>query len=77
MQLGSCVAVAVAIASSYSSDSMIQFLAWELPHAEGTALKRQKKRQQQQKLLKPTTMELKQTVGKCVCIWCVSVWRGA
>ena len=41
MQLGSPVAVAVAMASSYSS---IQPLGWELAYALGAVLKKQKKR---------------------------------
>ena len=43
MQLRSCIAVA----SSYSSDSLP--LAWELPHAAGVALKRQKKKERKEK----------------------------
>ena len=41
MWLGSHVAVAVAVASSWSSNLT---LSWELPHAAGTALKRKKKK---------------------------------
>ena len=42
--LGSCVAVAVAVASSYSSDLTIGPLAWEFPDAVGVALKRNGKK---------------------------------
>ena len=43
MRLRSYIAVAVAVAGSYS---LIRLLAWELPYATGAALKRQKRKKE-------------------------------
>ena len=49
MQLGCCVAVALAQAGSYSSDLT---LAWEPPHAVGVVLKKHKDRKNHHLILK-------------------------
>ena len=48
MRLRSYIAVAVAVAGSYS---LIRLLAWELPYAAGAALKRQKRKKKKRKAM--------------------------